>query len=129
MKALLMSPLVRRLERAPGGAGSASCGIILPARVVNRSIRLAGTVARHALGMAQLRCLNVGRCLASAPREKAGTHMRSLLAFAIAAALAGPAYAQMPPLGIPMGTPEKERPVDPIKENEYRPAIVLLDRK
>ena len=49
--------------------------------------------------------------------------MRSLLAFTIAAALAGPAYAQMPPLGIPMGTPEKERPVDPIKENEYRSAI------
>jgi hypothetical protein len=50
--------------------------------------------------------------------------MRSLLAFAIAAALAGPTYAQgLPPLGIPMGTPEKERPVDPIKENEYRSAI------
>src|SRR5690348_6710627 len=49
--------------------------------------------------------------------------MRSLMAFAIAAALAGPAYAQMPPLGIPMGEPAKEKPVDPIKENEYRSAI------
>ena len=50
--------------------------------------------------------------------------MRSLMAFAIAAALAGPAFAQgLPPIGIPMGEPAKERPVDPIKENEYRSAI------
>jgi hypothetical protein len=47
-----------------------------------------------------------------------------LMAFAIAAALAGPAFAQgLPPIGIPMGEPAKERPVDPIKENEYRSAI------
>jgi len=50
--------------------------------------------------------------------------MRSLMVFAIAAALAGPAYAQgLPPIGIPMGEPQKEKPVDPIKENEYRSAI------
>ena len=50
--------------------------------------------------------------------------MRSLMVFALAAALAGPAYAQgMPPIGIPMGEPQKERPVDPIKEKEYRSAI------
>jgi hypothetical protein len=49
--------------------------------------------------------------------------MRSLLALAIAAALAGPTYAQMPPIGIPMGEPAKEKPVDPVKENEYRSAI------
>jgi hypothetical protein len=50
--------------------------------------------------------------------------MRSLLAFPIAATLAGPAFAQsLPPIGIPMGEPQKERPVDPIKENEYRSAI------
>ena len=50
--------------------------------------------------------------------------MRGLMAFAIAATLAGPAFAQsLPPIGIPMGEPAKERPVDPIKENEYRSAI------
>jgi hypothetical protein len=50
--------------------------------------------------------------------------MRSFIPFAIAAALAGPAFAQgLPPIGIPMGEPAKERPVDPIKENEYRSAI------
>src|SRR5215831_13809772 len=50
--------------------------------------------------------------------------MRGLMAFAIAAALAGPAFAQaLPPIGIPMGEPAKEKPVDPIKENEYRSAI------
>jgi hypothetical protein len=45
------------------------------------------------------------------------------MAVAIAAALAGPAYAQGLPVGIPMGEPKKEKPVDPIKENEYRSAI------
>jgi hypothetical protein len=50
--------------------------------------------------------------------------MRSLMVFALAAALAGPAYAQgMPPLGIPMGEPQKEKPVDPVKENDYRSAL------
>jgi hypothetical protein len=50
--------------------------------------------------------------------------MRGLLALAIAAALAAPAYAQgLPPIGIPMAAPEKEKPVDPVKENEYRSAI------
>jgi hypothetical protein len=50
--------------------------------------------------------------------------MRKLMVFAIAAGLAGPAFAQgMPPIGIPMGAPEKEKPVDPVKENEYRSAI------
>ena len=50
--------------------------------------------------------------------------MRSLMAFAMAAVLAGPAFAQgLPPIGIPMGEPTKEKPVDPIKENEYRSAI------
>jgi hypothetical protein len=50
--------------------------------------------------------------------------MRGLIFVAIAAALAGPAYAQsLPPLGIPMGEPTKEKPVDPVKENEYRSAI------
>ncbi|MBV8824832.1 MAG: hypothetical protein JO084_06495 [Bradyrhizobiaceae bacterium] len=49
--------------------------------------------------------------------------MRSLMAVAIATALAGPAYAQGLPVGIPMGEPQKEKPVDPIKENEYRSAI------
>jgi len=49
--------------------------------------------------------------------------MRGLLALAIVAA-AAPAYAQgLPPIGIPMAAPEKERPVDPVKENEYRSAI------
>ena len=50
--------------------------------------------------------------------------MRGLMVFAITAALAGPAFAQaLPPIGIPMGEPAKEKPVDPIKENEYRSAI------
>jgi hypothetical protein len=50
--------------------------------------------------------------------------MRNLTVFALAAGLAGPAYAQgLPPIGIPMGEPQKERPVDPIKEKEYRSAI------
>jgi hypothetical protein len=50
--------------------------------------------------------------------------MRTLMAVAIAAALAGPAYAQgLPPLGIPMGGDKAEKPVDPVKENEYRSAI------
>lgn len=50
--------------------------------------------------------------------------MRKLMVFAISAALAGPAFAQgMPPIGIPMGEPTKEKPVDPIKENDYRSAI------
>lgn len=50
--------------------------------------------------------------------------MRFLAALAIAVALAGPALAQgIPPIGIPMGAPEKEKPVDPVKEHEYRSAI------
>jgi hypothetical protein len=50
--------------------------------------------------------------------------MRSSMAVVIAVALAGPAYAQgLPPIGIPMGEPRKDKPVDPIKENEYRSAI------
>jgi hypothetical protein len=50
--------------------------------------------------------------------------MRTLMAVAIAAALAGPAYAQgLPPIGIPMGGDKTEKPVDPVKENEYRSAI------
>jgi len=50
--------------------------------------------------------------------------MRALMAVAIAAALAGPASAQgLPPIGIPMGAPKEGKPVDPIKENEYRSAI------
>src|SRR5689334_5370234 len=49
--------------------------------------------------------------------------MRSLMVVAIAAVLSGPAFAQGMPLGIPMGAPEKEKPVDPVKENEYRSAI------
>lgn len=50
--------------------------------------------------------------------------MRTLMAVAIAAVLAGPAYAQgLPPIGIPMGGDKPEKPVDPIKENEYRSAI------
>jgi hypothetical protein len=49
--------------------------------------------------------------------------MRSLMAVTIAVALAGPAYGQGLPVGIPMGEPKKEKPVDPIKENEYRSAI------
>ncbi len=50
--------------------------------------------------------------------------MRSLMALAIVAALGAPAYGQgLPPVGIPMGEPKKEKPVDPVKENEYRSAI------
>jgi hypothetical protein len=50
--------------------------------------------------------------------------MRTLMTVAIAAALAGPAYAQgLPPLGIPMGGDKAEKPLDPVKENEYRSAI------
>jgi hypothetical protein len=50
--------------------------------------------------------------------------MRTLMAAAIAAVLAGPAYAQgLPPIGIPMGGDKPEKPVDPVKENEYRSAI------
>lgn len=49
--------------------------------------------------------------------------MRTLMIVAIAVALSGPAYAQGMPVGIPMGEPKKEKPVDPIKENEYRSAI------
>jgi hypothetical protein len=49
--------------------------------------------------------------------------MRSLMAVAIVAALGAPAFGQGLPVGIPMGEPKKEKPVDPIKENEYRSAI------
>jgi hypothetical protein len=50
--------------------------------------------------------------------------MRGLTALAIVVALGGTAYAQgLPPLGIPMDEPKKEKPVDPVKENDYRSAI------
>jgi hypothetical protein len=50
--------------------------------------------------------------------------MRTLMAVAVAAMLASPAYAQgLPPIGIPMGGDKPEKPVDPVKENEYRSAI------
>jgi hypothetical protein len=50
--------------------------------------------------------------------------MRSLMAAAIVVAFAGPAYAQgLPPIGIPMGEEKPQKPVDPIKENEYKSAI------
>jgi len=49
--------------------------------------------------------------------------MRSLMAAAIVAALAGPAYGQMPPIGIPMGDDKPTKPVDPLKENDYRSAL------
>jgi hypothetical protein len=49
--------------------------------------------------------------------------MRSLMVVAIAAVLSGPAFAQGIPLGIPMGGDKPEKPVDPVKENEYRSAI------
>lgn len=50
--------------------------------------------------------------------------MRSMMAVAMVVALAGPAYAQGGvPLGIPMGEPKKDKPIDPVKENEYRSAI------
>jgi len=50
--------------------------------------------------------------------------MRTLIVVAIAALLAGPAYAQgLPPIGIPMGGDKPEKPVDPAKEKEYRSAI------
>jgi hypothetical protein len=51
--------------------------------------------------------------------------MRTLMAAAIAAVLAGSAYGQgLPPVGIPLepgGKPEK--PPDPVKENEYRSTL------
>src|ERR1700731_4298376 len=50
--------------------------------------------------------------------------MRGLLALAIVAGLAAPAYAQgLPPIGHPMGATEKEGPFDPVRENESRSAI------
>ena len=50
--------------------------------------------------------------------------MRSLVAAAILLSLAGSAYAQgLPPIGIPMGEEKPQKPVDPVKENEYRSAI------
>jgi len=49
--------------------------------------------------------------------------MRSLMALAIVAVLAGPAHAQMPPMGIPLGEPKPEKPIDPGKESDYRSAI------
>jgi hypothetical protein len=50
--------------------------------------------------------------------------MRGLMVVAIAALLAGPAYAQgLPPIGIPMGGDRPEKPVDPAKEKDYRSAI------
>jgi hypothetical protein len=49
--------------------------------------------------------------------------MRFLAAAAIMGALMGSAYAQMPPMGIPLGEPKRERPVDAAKENEYNKAL------
>lgn len=50
--------------------------------------------------------------------------LAAMAAMAIVAALAAPAYAQgLPPMAIPMGEPAKEKPVDPVKENDYRSAI------
>jgi hypothetical protein len=50
--------------------------------------------------------------------------MRGLTALAIVVALGGSAFAQgLPPLGIPMGEEKPEKPVDPVKEHEYRDAI------
>jgi hypothetical protein len=52
------------------------------------------------------------------------TAMRFLLVPAIAVALAGAAYGQgLPPIGIPMGDEKPEKPVDPVKENEYRSSL------
>jgi hypothetical protein len=54
-----------------------------------------------------------------------GEHpMRFLTALTIVVALGGSAYAQgLPPIGIPMGEEKPAKPVDPVKENEYRSAI------
>jgi hypothetical protein len=53
--------------------------------------------------------------------------MRFLLVPAIAVALAGAAYGQgLPPLGIPIGEVKPEKPVDPVKENEYRSTLGAL---
>ena len=50
--------------------------------------------------------------------------MRALMAAAIAALLAGPAYAQgLPPLGIPMGEEKPHKELPPEKESDYRSAI------
>jgi hypothetical protein len=52
--------------------------------------------------------------------------MRTLMAAAIAAVLAGSAYGQgLPPVGIPLepGGTKPEKPVDPVKENEYRSSL------
>jgi hypothetical protein len=52
------------------------------------------------------------------------TPMRFLLVPAIAVALAGAAYGQgLPPLGIPLGEEKPQKPVDPVKENEYRSTL------
>jgi hypothetical protein len=50
------------------------------------------------------------------------TAMRFLAAAAIVGALMGAAYAQVP-MGIPIGEPKKDRPVDQAKENEYNKAL------
>jgi hypothetical protein len=52
--------------------------------------------------------------------------MRTLMAAAIAAVLAGSAYGQgLPPVGIPIdpGGGKPEKPADPVKENEYRSSL------
>jgi hypothetical protein len=52
--------------------------------------------------------------------------MRTLMAAAMAAALAGSAYGQgLPPVGIPIdpGGSKPEKPADPVKENEYRSTL------
>jgi hypothetical protein len=62
--------------------------------------------------------------------ESMESAMRIFLAAAVGALLAGSAYAQMPPMGIPFGEPRKEKPVDPAKESDYRSSLGgLPDRK
>jgi len=50
--------------------------------------------------------------------------MRALMAAAIVALVAGPAFGQgLPPLGIPMGGEPVHKELPPEKENDYRSAI------
>jgi len=59
-------------------------------------------------------------------REHMETAMRALTVAAVVAVLAGPAYAQMPAMGIPLGEERPERPVDPAKEGEYNRTLKEL---
>jgi hypothetical protein len=52
--------------------------------------------------------------------------MRALMVAAMVALLAGPAYAQMPGMGIPLGGEDKSKPTDPAKENEYNKTLKEL---